>query len=77
MEQAHRVQVLAELSRIETTLAQMAGWMDDQDAERVAVLLEDAWRDVCAAQHLLDRDPRQVLRMVPNGWALVGPASGP
>jgi hypothetical protein len=65
-----RMAALAELRRIERVLAQMAPWLDKHRQERVAVLLEDAWRDVCAAQHLLDRDPAQVKRLVPDGRAL-------
>ena len=36
------------------------------------MLCEDAWRDVLAASALIDRDPRQVLKIVPNGRALAG-----
>lgn len=70
MQQADRVAALAELARIETTLAQMAGWLDDQGHERAAVLVEDAWRDVCAVQHLIDRDPGRVKAIVSDGRAL-------
>jgi hypothetical protein len=70
--QRERMAALAELQRVEQVLNQMAGWLDECGHERPAVLLEDAWRDVLAAQALLDRDPRQVLKIVPHGRALAG-----
>jgi hypothetical protein len=35
--------------------------------ERAAILLEDVQRSLLAAQILIDRDARQVLRLVPKG----------
>ncbi|HUY52667.1 MAG TPA: hypothetical protein VMV92_44365 [Streptosporangiaceae bacterium] len=46
---------LAELVRIEETLAQMAGWLDNGGEERASILLEDAWKNVSAAGWLLER----------------------
>lgn len=34
------------------------------------MLIEDAWRDVLAAQALIDRDPARVKLIVPDGRAL-------
>lgn len=73
VQQADRVAALAELRRIEHVLSQMGSWLDDQGCERAAVLIEDAWREVLAAQALIDRDPAQVKRIVPDGRALAVP----
>jgi hypothetical protein len=35
----------------------MGAWLDGQGHEQAAVLVEDAWRDVCAVQHVLDPEP--------------------
>ena len=60
VQQGDRVAALAELARIEHVLSQMGSWLDDLGHERAAVLIEDAWRDVLAAQALIDRDPARV-----------------
>ena len=70
LNQHDRVAVLGALQRIEAELAQIAPWLSAQDHERASVLVEDAWRDVLAAQALIDRDVRQVKAIVPDGRAL-------
>ena len=71
MQQGERVAALAELARIEHVLSLMGSWLDDQRGyERASVLIEDAWRDVLAAQALIDRDPGRVKAIVPDGRAL-------
>lgn len=68
--QHDRVAVLGALRRIEAELGQIAPWLDDNEHERAAVLVEDAWRDLLAAQALIDRDPEQIRRIVTHGQAL-------
>ena len=67
---SERMAVLGALQRIERELAQIAPWLDDNEQPRASVLLEDAWRDVLAAQALIDRDVYQVKTIVPDGRAL-------
>jgi hypothetical protein len=55
---------LAELVRTEETLAQMAGWLDDHDEERAAILLEDAWRSVLAAGWMIERGDADTARLM-------------
>jgi hypothetical protein len=69
LSQRDRMAVLDEPARIEGTLAQISGWLP-REHDRAAVLLEDAWRDVLAAQCLIDRDPARVKQVVPDGRAL-------
>jgi len=68
---------LAELERIEGILARMSSSLDDHGHERPAILLENAWRDVLATQHLLDRDAHAVLRMIQHQRALAAPDGQP
>ena len=61
-----REQAVAELGRIEATLAQMSQWVDggSPDRERCAVLLEDASLRVMAAALIIERDPARVAELV-------------
>jgi hypothetical protein len=52
----HRAMVLARLGEIELELGQISAWLDAQGEEKASILTEDAWRDIMAAQHLLERD---------------------
>ena len=54
---AHRQLVLGRLAQIEAELGDISRWLDQHGAEKPAILVEDCWRNILAAQALLSRDP--------------------
>ena len=64
MQAEEREAAIAELERVSGVLAQLATWFSGNDEDQAAILAEDAWRDLQAACHVLER--RQRLR--PAGW---------
>jgi hypothetical protein len=75
---ADRDAAIAEIERISDTLSQLATWLGAQSEDQAAILLEDAWRDLNAAAHVLERRQRRY----PQGWLsgqpyqLYGPQNG-
>jgi len=64
LSQADRAMVLARLAELEDELGQISAWLDQQGCEKPSILVEDAWRSIMAAQHLLERDLVARARMV-------------
>jgi hypothetical protein len=70
-----RQQAVARLDQLADELGQIATWLSRSDEDQAAILIEEAWRDMMAASHVLTR--RQRTR--PPGWlsgepyALYGP----
>ncbi len=64
LSQSHRQMAIAELERIEETLSQLSAWLDGLGLEQPAILIEDSWRNILAAQRLLQRDPAARARLV-------------
>lgn len=52
-------QAKAELERIADVLGQLSAWLTTNDEDQTAILLEDAWRDITAAGHVLERRKRR------------------
>lgn len=67
MQQRDRIQVLDTLAAMEAELSQISIWLDREDQERAAVLCQEAWRSLLAAQMLIDRDAERVRGLVPRG----------
>lgn len=61
---AERELAIAELERVADTLAKLSTWLGSRSEDQAAILIEDAWRDLNAAAHVIER--RQRLR--PAGW---------
>jgi hypothetical protein len=68
LDPAERTAALGALRAMEAELDAMSGWLARRGADRrVLVLAEDCTRSLWAMQCLIDRDPRQVLKLVPRG----------
>jgi hypothetical protein len=60
----HRVQAIERLAEIEHELAEISTWLSLHDADKAAIVLECATRDVAAACWTL----QPPLRTRPAGW---------